>query len=105
MAKERESLDFQTFLEFLFVLIAKSLDDHPDRENYAEKIRTVLITLCVTLIAGGAELNCRNPKTTDPLFDEESPSADNQITDFLKDVYNGYNILRTLHETGPVDPE
>lgn len=105
MAEERDSLSFQTFLEFLFVLIAKSLDEHPDRENYAEKIRTVLITLCVTLLAGGAEMNCLNPKTTDPLFDEESPTADKQIKDFLKDVYNGYNILRTLKETGTTDPE
>tara|TARA_R100001143_G_scaffold62656_1_gene66492 strand:- start:1492 stop:1818 length:327 start_codon:yes stop_codon:yes gene_type:complete len=97
-------MDFQTFLEFVFRVMAREKEAHPDPEQFVAKLKSVITTIAVIMIAGATELGALTTGTDD-IFDEDAPDADKVVKDYLKEVYQAYNVLRTLKETGPTDPD
>ena len=97
-ANETEShLNFDEFIKFIFILLAKEGANNNDPQGYLSAVRTTTISLIVILMAGAAEIGSMG-KGDDDLFDDSEPNSDKAIKDFLKEVYTSYNALKDLED-------
>ena len=55
--EKKEGLDFERFLEFMFVLLARAKADHDNPKEFAYSIKMTIMTIIVVLLAGASELN------------------------------------------------
>ena len=93
VTQPQDHLHFDEFIKFIFILLAKERDTHPDPELYLRSVRTATISLIVILMAGSAEIGSMG-HGGDDLFNDADPNSDDDIKDFLKEVYTSYNVLK-----------
>ena len=87
-------LNFQDFIYFIFGLLKKARSEATDKAVFSAMTRQVILTLCVTLMAGAAEMGIMSDESDEILDDE--PPKDEAVKAFIKDIYRNYKALEEM---------
>lgn len=97
---DREGLNFEKFLEFMFVLLANAKADHDNPKEFGHSIKMTIMTIIVVLLAGASELRVLDDE--DDVLGEGGTSGEDAIKAFLRDVFKAYtNLAQTKEQNGP----
>ena len=99
--EKKDGLDFERFLEFMFVLLGNAKADHENPKEFGYSIKMTVMTIIVVLLAGASELHVLDDE--DDVLGEGGTSGDDAIKAFLRDVFKAYTALAQTkeHQQGP----